>query len=118
MIKLGEDYFEIVKVEDVSTDKYGTRIVLKSDTAKLLYGEEYNSISFSTGKVFPMTLAVDARCVYSYFHISIGAKKRKIVIRYNRKVRVHFSLIILNWFTFKNRIDCATGYYERYKQRQ
>ena len=66
MIKLGEDYFEIVKVEDVSTDKYRTRIVLKSDTAKLLYGEEYNSISFSTGKVFPMTLAVDARCVYSY----------------------------------------------------
>lgn len=77
VLKLGNDLFEVVDIEAFSNGSYGTRVVLTSDTAKLLYGEEYDTMTFSTGKVFSKALVVDARCVYSY-HNSVKSYIRVV----------------------------------------
>lgn len=66
LLKWDDDNYQIVKVEESIGNKYGIKLTLKSETAKLIYGQQYDELTFSTGTVFPKALVVDARCVYSY----------------------------------------------------
>lgn len=60
------DAYTVRTIEDARYAGLGTRVVLESATAQLVYGQEEENAVFDTGQVFTDALVVDARCVYAY----------------------------------------------------
>lgn len=80
-LTLGDDTYHVANAEPIPG---GTRLLLKSETAELVYGDSREKCTFFTGQVFPNALVVDARCVYAYpgsdkFYIRLVTERGKFV---------------------------------------
>lgn len=58
--------FVVDKIDAAQDSTGAVNVYLTCENALLVYGKEYVDYALKTGRVFPQTLAVDERCVYSY----------------------------------------------------
>lgn len=58
--------FVVDKIDAAQDSTGAVNAYLTCENASLVYGKEYVDYALKTGRVFPQTLAVDKRCVYSY----------------------------------------------------
>lgn len=57
--------FSVAEIEDVKNENGNTTVLLKCENNTLTYGKHYSNLKLKTGRIFPQTLVVENKCVYT-----------------------------------------------------